>query len=396
MKAAVLFDFFGPYHRARLNAAGTLGQVHGIEVFGSNVQYPWSRIDGQRRFEHHNLFPEGNRQSVRSAAVRRELRTVLALIQPDVVFLPGWSDPWSFAALEWCVASGVPAVMMSESTAGDERRRAWKEWIKRRVVALCSAALAGGTPHREYLQSLGMEAERIYPGYDAVDNAHFAAGAVRAKERRADAQATLGVEGDFFLASSRFVPKKNLFRLLDAYAGYRQTSDAPPWKLVLLGGGDLQIEIENRCAQPDLSGHVLLPGFRGYDDLPAYYGLARAFILASTSEQWGLVVNEAMAAGLPVLVSERCGCAADLVKSDRNGHVFDPFDVPGLTHALRQMSAANNLTEMGDESRRIIDDWSPEHFGQNLWRAAATAGRVGPVRPGVLDLALIKFMVRRP
>ena len=125
---------------------------------------------------------------------------------------------------------------------------------------------------------------------------------------------SLGLPERYFLASARFVPKKNLLRLLEAYAGYRRRAGADAWHLVLLGDGELRGDIERRSALPDLAGAVILPGFRQYDELPAYYGLARAFVHASTTEQWGLVVNEAMAAGLPVLVSDRCGCAPDLVE----------------------------------------------------------------------------------
>ena len=81
-----------------------------------------------------------------------------------------------------------------------------------------------------------------------------------------------------------------------------------------------------------------MPGFKQYDELPIYYGLAGAFIHASTTEQWGLVVNEAMAAGLPVIVSERCGCAPDLVENGRNGFTFDPYDVDALTHLMLKMA----------------------------------------------------------
>src|SRR5207244_4064698 len=102
---------------------------------------------------------------------------------------------------------------------------------------------------------------------------------------------------------------KNLPRLLEAFAGYRRLAGDAAWELVLLGDGPLRPELVALLKDLELDGHVLLPGFKQYDELPAYYGLAGAFIHASTTEQWGLVVNEAMASGLPVLVSDRCGCA---------------------------------------------------------------------------------------
>ena len=90
-----------------------------------------------------------------------------------------------------------------------------------------------------------------------------------------------------------------------------------------------------------------MPGFKQYHDLPAYYGLAGAFVHTSTVEQWGLVVNEAMAAGLPVLVSRNCGCAADLVQDGVNGFAFDPLDGDRMAALLTKVAGLS-----ADEPRR--------------------------------------------
>src|SRR5206468_501416 len=101
------------------------------------------------------------------------------------------------------------------------------------------------------------------------------------------------------------------------YARYRMAAGPGAWSLVVLGDGVLRGDLEQLRTELNLGDHVLFPGFKQYDELPAYYGLATAFIHASMVEPWGLVVNEAMAAGLPVLVSARCGCAWDLVEEGR-------------------------------------------------------------------------------
>ena len=140
---------------------------------------------------------------------------------------------------------------------------------------------------------------------------------------------------------------KNLFNLLRAYALYRDRLKLQPWKLVLLGDGPLRPQIVALRSELHLQEDVFLPGFKQYSDLPAYYGLAKAFVLASTREPWGLVVNEAMAAGLPVIVSERAGCVPDLVKAGVNGYTFEPLDVEALsTHFLR-------LTRNEDERAKL-------------------------------------------
>jgi glycosyltransferase involved in cell wall biosynthesis len=131
--------------------------------------------------------------------------------------------------------------------------------------------------------------------------------------------------------------------------------------------------------------HVHWPGFVQYPDLPAYYGLAEAFILASTIEPWGLVVNEAMASGLPVLVSQRCGCAPDLVREGQTGFTFDPEYPDSIAAALQLVSADPAAREaMGRLARAHIAGWSPERFGAGLLEAS----RMALARLGREDLGL--------
>jgi glycosyltransferase involved in cell wall biosynthesis len=138
-----------------------------------------------------------------------------------------------------------------------------------------------------------------------------------------------------------------------------------------------------------------MPGFKQYPDLPAYYGLAKAFIHASTTEQWGLVVNEAMASGLPVLVSNRCGCAMNLVKDGVNGFTFDPFNVEEMAEVMLRLTETpkHRLTEMGDASREIISNWGPERFAKGLHDAVETALKNPRPRARLLDHLLLKALI---
>src|ERR1035441_8598070 len=149
------------------------------------------------------------------------------------------------------------------------------------------------------------------------------------------------------------------------------SSPVVPWSLVLLGDGPLRSALNSQLSTLNLHSHVLLPGFKQYPDLPVYYGLASAFIHASTTEQWGLVVNEAMASGLPVLVSNRCGCATDLVQEGKNGFTFDPCNVEQLAQLMAKISAfqLSSLLAFGDASRQIISNWGPERFAHGLKEA---------------------------
>jgi glycosyltransferase involved in cell wall biosynthesis len=137
-----------------------------------------------------------------------------------------------------------------------------------------------------------------------------------------------------------------------------------------------------------LHRHVHLPGFKQYDELPAYYALARAFVHASTTEQWGLVVNEAVASGLPVIVSNRCGCVPELVAD--NGFTFDPVNENELAARLLEMASLSDddLEHFGEASRRIAARFGPDRFGEGLESAATMAIKLAPKRLGVIDRAL--------
>ena len=290
---------------------------------------------------------------------------------------------------------------MSESSARDERRTWIREAIKARILQLCSAALVGGQSHVEYLRALGLSAERISTGYDAVDNSHFTRGADEARSNPQSNCQRLGLPHGYFLASSRFIPKKNLLFLVRAYRRYQAShrksgAGDEPWKLVLLGDGPLRPEIERLARDLLVADAVLLPGFKKYEELPVYYGLAGAFVHASTTEQWGLVVNEAMASGLPVIVSNRCGCAGELVRHGENGFQFDPRNEADLAASMTQIARdPARLAVMGQRSRELIQDWGPDRFGLGLRDAAMCALRTKAMPRSWFARPLLSMLARR-
>lgn len=387
-----------PYHDARVRAVTAAGglricmvQLTEIDTFRV-LQQP-RELDGIRRY---TLFPDTPFSKIGGREMVRRLWRCLDEIKPAVVCINGWSFGGAIAALGWGVSRRVPAIVMSESTEVDDGRHWWIEAVKRRIIALCSAALVGGTPHRDYIAALGAEAGRIFKGYDAVDNEHFARGATAARQREPESRSALALPTRYFLACSRFSQKKNLIGLLEGFAIYRRLHGADAWSLVIVGNGELRDELEAARDRLGLAGHVLLPGAKRYDELPAYYGLASAFVHASTTEQWGLVVNEAMAAGLPVLVSNRCGCAVDLVEEGRNGYRFDPHDAFSLPAAMHRLATSGPaLADMGRASEQIIARWSPENFARNLARAAELAIATTLPRAGVFDRLLLAVLSAR-
>jgi glycosyltransferase involved in cell wall biosynthesis len=303
--------------------------------------------------------------------------------RPDAVAVVGYARPESMAALRWAVSHDRPAVLLSESQEIDHPRVWWKEAVKRRRVRRFASALVGGPRHRDYLVTLGMPAGRIALGYNAVDNAAYA--------RRADAARSsagcrpLPPDRDYFLSVNRFVPEKNLARLIHAYARYR--AEAPSglaWDLVLCGGGPGEGEVEALVTRLGLGGSVHCPGFLQEEGLSAWYAHASAFIHPSRMEPWGLVVNEAAACGLPLLVSDRAGCVETLVPepSGMTGRRLDPDDTDAMAAAMAWMAGLGEAerARMGRRAAEVVGEWGPERFASGMKEALEMATRPARTR----------------
>ena len=396
---AVIFHHIGPYHHARLNAAADRLSVTGVEWSAKGYD-AWGVAATPARYRKVSLFPEATDHYPDKAELRRSFSSALEQTKPDVVAVNGWNNFGSVIAANCCLRRGIPMVVMSESSRQDESRTSWKEAIMRRIAGLYSAALVGGQRHVEYLTELGMPRERIFPGYDVVDNHYFRQKAEEVRSQRSEITQKYTLPENYFLASARFIEKKNLTRLIRAYAEYRDRLQGTgvtdpgykrgaPWDLVVLGDGPLRETLHSQLSTLNMNEHVHLPGFKQYDELPVYYALANAFVHASTSEQWGLVVNEAIASGLPVIVSNRCGCAPELVNG--NGFTFGPTNDDELVTRLLEMASFpdEERKQLGDNSYRIAANFAPERFGEGLERAASVAMGVRQKRFGIMDRALL-------
>ncbi|HWV99998.1 MAG TPA: glycosyltransferase family 4 protein [Candidatus Acidoferrum sp.] len=433
----VLWAQYGPYHFARFAALAELAaptRVHALEIANLSRDYLWSRA--QKEFEIATLCPGARTEDLPFKLVFKQARRKLAELGIQVCLLPSYSPRQSVAVLFAAKSLGIRTVMMNESHAGTARATGASAFAKRRLVRLFDAALVGGQPHRQYFASLGMPEERIFTGYDAVDNDYFSQNADAVREMPSDYRARYRLPAHFFLSLGRFVAKKNLATLIWAYRIFLDASSTKQSHLVLVGAGDEEPNLRRVARELHLpvyqkstvqspqssarivgcaerSGHgseshkpkiedpppgVHFYGFRQIEENPVFYGLADGFVLPSSSEEWGLVVNEAMASGLPVIVSDRAGCAEDLMEPGwpavpesaaselhqrlgrikgaicRNGFLFDPASAEGLAGALLALEAVPPMRRaMGQASRRIVARFSCRNFAENALQAVRAA-----------------------
>ncbi len=396
MKVVVLFDRFGPYHIARLEAAAKYLNVFAIEISGETSEYQWNRVESQKQINRTTLFENKETKEIPFKVVQEVLCKKLKSIQPDVVAINGWADRTALISLDWCLNNKVPAILMSESAEHDEERKFWKEWLKKQIVQKFSSALVGGSRHVSYLLRLKMQTKNIFLGYDVVDNDYFFRGANAAKQKSDYWRTEKKLPKEYFLVVSRFIEKKNLPFIINAYYEYVQKSGDNAWHLFIVGDGPLKEKLEKQTIELGLNTIVHFEGFKQYDELPIYFGLANALLHASTTEQWGLVVNEAMASALPVIISERCGCVPELVHTGKNGFSFNPHNQQELTSTLQSFSDGSvDVEGMGKKSLEIISEWNAETFGKGLLQAANAAITQLPKQHTVMSKIILRSLTRR-
>lgn len=381
MTFAVCFTNFGPYHLARLRAlAAALAQrgdhLIAYEVAGEEQRYPWARSAVGEAFTWTTFFPDRPLEALSRSDCTHAMERALDRDRPDALGIVGYARPECMAALRWARRHERPAVLMSESQEIDHPRTWWKEAIKRHRVKGFSAGLVGGPRHRDYLVKLGLPADRIALGYNAVDNDHYAR---IAAEARADRDSRRGLpERPYFLAVNRFVPEKNLSALVDAYALYRRTTDTA-WDLVLCGDGQEGGALRSQAERLGLAANIHFPGFLQAGDVARWLAHASAFVHPSKMEPWGLVVNEAAACGLPLLVSDRAGCVETLVPEPMGttGRRFDPSSVEQMADALGWMAGMpeSERRAMAGRSAKVVSEWGPGRFASGTLEALELAAR---------------------
>ncbi|MEM9854043.1 MAG: glycosyltransferase family 4 protein, partial [Pseudomonadota bacterium] len=226
--------------------------------------------------------------------------------------------------------------------------------------------LAIGSANAAYYEAMGVASERIFQVPYTVDNARFIAAGEAVRGNRAEMRAKLGMDPDLpaIIFASKFDKRKRPDDLLAAYAKLR--AEGVQAQLVLVGTGLLEETLKKTVEEGNIPD-VVFPGFVNQAELPAVYAASDVFVLPSDNEPWGLVVNEAMCAALPIVLSEEIGCAEDLVQDGVNGATFPAGDVAKLADALRPTLTDATLRQaQGRASLERINSWSYAECGEGL------------------------------
>lgn len=348
-KTLIIWDRIGDYHRARLRALeSVLGpeNVFAADLGKADGLYKW---DSSRNSERHFLLSE--KKVDQGDLVRRTLRFI-SIVKGHNIRRIGIAGYGRKEYIFFILISNFfrrKVVLFAESWYG---RNPVKNFLKGLFLRMfCKGFFLSGELARDhFINRLGIPSQRIATGYSAVDNRHFRT-------------SCLPDRPEVILCVARFSPEKNLSMLVSAFL---KSTARKRFCLRIIGGGpemEALMELSRGCQEIELLDWI------GYAEMPTQYAQARYFVLPSNFEPWGLVVNEAMAAGLPILISRACGCLPDLLKSG-NGFSFEPENEDDLRRILDRVVEIDEAswTRMSELSRNIVARYGCREWAASLVR----------------------------
>ena len=295
----------------------------------------------------------------------------------DAVVVHGHTPAAMLIAAAAAKKARIPTFLRCETHLG-LRRSSIKNLLRRLLVGAyyrrLDGVLAIGSANRAFYRAIGVPARLIFDMPYAVDNHRFMIGAQLGDGKRTQLRAEFGVHDSrpIVLFAAKFQRRKRPDDLL--YAAARLNRAGVVFHLAMVGSGEMETELRELARQLRLS-NVHFAGFVNQAALPRVYAACDAFVLPSENETWGLAINEAMCAGLPIVASSEIGCVPDLVHDGCNGRTFPAGDITALTKALQPLLTDVELRRrMGEASREIIARWGYAECQTGLRKALASVG----------------------
>ncbi len=334
--------------------------------FGRDFKWDVPLLDGYR----HEFLPcFGARDRLSYwRPFTRSMRRRLAEGRFDALWVHGYAHQAALRAIAAARSLGIKVMLRGDSQPTCETRSRWKLAVKRiampALFASIDAFLTVGSANRQYYLAYGAAPQCTFSVPYSVDNEFFRTRAVAARVERETLRAELGLAPGHpvILFAAKLQRRKRAGDLLEAYA--RLCSTAPAARrpyLLFVGDGQERAQLARRAAALGLAEQVKFAGFRNQTEMPSFYDLCDVFVLPSEAEPWGLVLNEVMNAGKPIIASDQVGAAADLIADGDNGFIFPTGDIAALARRLEQiLSSSEHAAKMGARSLERVARFSFE------------------------------------
>lgn len=307
-----------------------LGDIRAVRDWPAEAPHANVRL----RVLPHLSIPLGSRYNV--ILLNYTLALDIARLKPDIIVCCGWDTPAAFYAAWHAARTHKPFILWSGSTAAEPTlvralTRPLVQWLVRRAASW----VAYGSRAKDYLVSLGACGDRTFLAYNTVELDAIAAAQASTDTTSMRAQANIRTE---FVAlyCGNLLDLKGVGDLIEAFARVAPLHDVT---LLLVGSGKQEANYRARVRALGIADCVVFAGFVARDDVPRYYAMSDVLILPSRSEVWGLVINEALACGVPVIATDACGAAPDLIQHGVNGFVVPSRNVDALAEAIARFFA---------------------------------------------------------
>ncbi len=345
-----LWENFGPMHADRCDAVAKTGiNVIGLELYGKSDVYDWNPEKGLN-FEKITLFKSGRPRGLALILALLKLRKNLGKSNWFLCHYE-WKEIFVFASLLRLLGDNV--FTMGCSKFDDFSRNSKRELLKSFFFKPYQGAIGSGIRSKSYFEFHGIPSTMVVTEYNTVSTQR-----IRELAHFSQCKIYDNYENRYFTIVARLVPKKNLFMALDAYKIYLNTNTNSRL-LKICGSGPLEADLKAYAQRLDIEKYVVFMGFIQTAEISKTLSKSLALVLPSIEEQFGNVVIEAQALGLPVLLSEVCGAKDKLVRSAINGFIFEPDNPEGLAWFMtvlsndqelwkKMSSAALKYSEKGD------------------------------------------------
>ena len=344
----------GPYHNARFNDLSKVKEfkIFVLETNNTSKTYLWEEIKNYN-YEICKL-KKIQKGSQKFSNIAHQIDEILLQIQPNFIFLTGWYEKVHYYIIYKSFFKKIPLTILSDSRYRDYRRVFYKELIKKILLRNFCSGLVAGRESRDYLLRLNFKEKDIFTPYDVVDNDYFSQPLKKNKISYSD----------YFLCISRFIKKKNHKNLLKAFEIYKNKNGN--LNLLIIGAGPEEFSIKEAINKSKFKNSIFLESWKKTNLLPQYYKKARATVLASLYDQWGLVINESMASGTPCIVSKNCGSYLDLIQEGETGWGFDPNNIIELSNLFFKVENINKkeLDKIKNNIKHKINEYSLNEFTQ--------------------------------
>jgi len=387
MKVVFTHTDFRIYWPARLNALTAYLknksiELEIVEIAGAGSPYAFSGNSASHSENWHCLFPDKRMEDISPSDANIALSRKLNDLQPDIVFAGAIAFPSGAVAVRYAIERKKKVIIFDNARLEDIPRSWLVDNIKKRIYSCTDAVLCPSKAWDPTFIYFGFNQSQIFYGLNVVDNSFWIEQKLIGPSNSASG---------YILTVGRQIPIKNFQFLLKAYGDYSAKTTNPK-ELIMVGDGPEHRSLADYAIINSLNTVKFLP-FKSQSELKSIYSRAAYFVLASHGETWGLVVNEAMASGLPVLVSNQVGCASTLVQDGVNGYTFSPNNVNELADLLIRMDGLNaqERMKMGEKSEEIINDWGLERFCHGAYHAIQFVSRSAVKNPSIITRLIIKL-----